>query len=72
MQGVKLSERIRYLHCEDPDGAHGILVLLGNSRHQTKAVDIDTQDDMRFWLTGFRRLEEKQAQAVRPRKLTAV
>jgi len=60
MKGVKLSERIRYIHCEDPDGNHGVLVLLGAYGYPTKAVDIEDQTDMRFWLDGFRRIESRQ------------
>ena len=39
MKGVKLTERIRYMHCEGDDGAHGILVLLGKAQWPTKAVE---------------------------------
>ena len=69
MTGVKLTERIRYMHCRDVNGDHGVLVLLGNSRYQTKAVDIECQADFKFWYSSFRSTEERQAKAIRPRQL---
>ena len=40
MKGVTLTERIKYMHCEDEDGGtHGILVLLGVAQWPTKTAE---------------------------------
>jgi len=54
MKGIILSERIRYVHCEDPEGTHGILVLLGNDEFPTKTFEVNDQADFR---RGFRNLK---------------
>ena len=54
MKGIILSERIRYVHCEDPEGNHGILVLLGNDEFPTKTFEVNDQADFR---RGFRNLK---------------
>ena len=60
MTGIKLSERIRYLHCEDGDETHGILVLLGNRRHPTKLAEVGDQTQFRWWFSKFAKTEEEQ------------
>ena len=54
MKGVILSERIRYVHCEEQEGSHGILVLLGNDDFPTKTFEVNDQADFR---RGFRNLK---------------
>ena len=54
MKGIKLTERIRYIHCEDPEGNHGVLVLLGNDEFPTKTFEVNDQADFR---RGFRNLK---------------
>lgn len=66
MKGIKLTERIRYMHCEGDEGAHGILVLLGDSRYPTKAVEIETQADFRRFYDSFCITEKTQAELSRP------
>jgi len=66
MKGVKLTERIRYMHCEGEEGSHGILILLGNSRYPTKAVEISDQSDFRRFFDSFRVTETTQAELLRP------
>lgn len=60
MTGIKITERIRYLHCEDPDGNHGMLVLLGNHRHPTKIMEVNDQADFRFALKNLKVAEDTQ------------
>jgi hypothetical protein len=62
MKGVKLTERIRYIHCDGEEGAHGVLVLLGTSKLPTKAVEIECQADFRRFYKTFLTLEETQAE----------
>lgn len=66
MKGVKLTERIRYLHCEGDEGTHGILVLLGVSHLPTKAVEIETQADFRKFYNSFVATEKAQFELLNP------
>ena len=66
MKGVKLTERIRYMHCEGEEGTHGILVLLGISQWPTKAVEIETQADFRKFYTNFVSTEKTQNLILNP------
>ena len=66
MKGIKLSERIRYMHCEGEEGTHGILVLLGTDRYPTKAVEIETQADFRRFYDNFRVTEVVQTELLSP------
>lgn len=68
MKGVKLTERIRYMHCQDDDGAHGILVLLGVSQWPTKAVEIHDRADFRKFYNNFVVTEKTQAELLFPAK----
>ena len=54
MKGIILSDRIRYIHCNDDEGNHGILVLLGNDEFPTKTFEVNDQADFR---RGFRNLK---------------
>ena len=73
MTGVKLTERIRYIHCEDPEGNHGVLVLLSAYGYPTKALEVNNQADFRFAYTTFVDVENRQAEMHRPaRQLTTV
>ena len=58
MQGIKLSERIKYLHCKDPEGNHGVMILSGKNGYPTKVASIECQSDFKFWLRNFRLAEE--------------
>ena len=62
MKGIKLTERIRYMHCEDEEGNHGILVLLGNSKYPTKTFEVNDQADFRRGFHNFKVTEETQAE----------
>lgn len=73
MKGVKLTERIRYMHCEDQDGNHGVLVLLGNDKYPTKTFEVNDQADFRLGFKNFVITEQTQAELARPLpELTAV
>ena len=62
MTGVILSERIRYISCEDPEGNHGVLVLLGNDKYQTQTIEVNTQNDFRIGYENLRVAESVQAE----------
>ena len=66
MKGVKLTERIRYIHCEGEESTHGILVLLGARHIPTKAVEIETQADFRKFYDSFASTEKAQAELFSP------
>lgn len=66
MKGVKLTERIRYMHCEGETGSHGILVLLGISHIPTKAVEIKNQADFRKFYDAFVAKEKAQYELLNP------
>ena len=68
MKGVILSERIRYIHCEDPDGNHGVLVLLGNDDYPTRTFEVNDQTDFRI---GFRNLASAEQRQAAPDLVTA-
>ena len=52
MKGIKLTEDINYLHCEDENGGHGIMTLMGNGR-PVRVAEINDQSDFRFWFNAF-------------------
>lgn len=57
LQGVKLSEHIRYLHCHGGDeGGHGVLIFTNPNGSQT-ITDVETQDEFRSELNAFMALE---------------
>jgi hypothetical protein len=68
MTGVKLTERIRYMHCQDEDGAHGILFLLGTAQWPTKAIEINTQAEFKKFYTTFVTTERVQEELLHPIK----
>ena len=72
MKGVKLTERIRYMHCEGEEGAHGILVLLGIAQWPTKAVEVDNQSDFRKFYNKFLASEKAQSDILNPHIREAV
>ena len=72
MKGVKLTERIRYMHCEDGDDTHGILVLLGVSQWPTKAVEVLDQADFRKFYNNFVATEKAQYELLHPNAKSAV
>jgi hypothetical protein len=71
MKGVKLTERIRYMHCEGDQGAHGILILLGISHLPTKAVEIESQADFRKFYAKFVSTEKIQNELLNPHLVPA-
>lgn len=68
MKGVKLTERIRYMHCQDEDGAHGILVLLGVAQWPTKTAEVYTQADFKKFYNHFVITEQTQEELLHPLK----
>lgn len=72
MKGVKLTERIRYLHCQDDDGAHGILVLLGKAQWPTKTAEVYTQADFKKFYNNFVVTEQSQDELLSPTPKQAV
>ena len=73
MTGVKLTERIRYMHCEDAEGNHGVLVLLAAYGYPTKVLEVNDKKDFRFAYSTFASIEERQAEVNRPaRQLSTV
>ena len=71
MTGVKLTERIRYIHCEDPEGNHGVLVLLSAYGYPTKTLEVNDRADFRFAYSTFVDVEKRQDEMNRPaRQLT--
>ena len=66
MKGVKLTERIRYMHCEGDGGTHGILVLLGKAQWPTKAVEVYTQAEFKKFYNNFVTTEQTQDELLKP------
>ena len=63
MKGIKLTERIRYIHCEDEEGNHGVLVLLGNERFPTvHTYEVNDQADFRLGFNNLKVTEQTQAE----------
>ena len=57
LQGVKLSEHIRYLHCHGGDeGGHGVLIFT-NPNGSVTTADVETQDEFRAEFSAFCALE---------------
>jgi len=57
MRAIKLTDDIKYLHCEDEDGAHGVMILHSNDR-PIRVADIGDQSDFRFWFSAFAKTAE--------------
>lgn len=73
MKGVKLTERIKYLHCQDEDdGAHGILVLIGKAQWPTKTAEIYTQADFKKFYDSFVITEKTQEELLHSLKQPAL
>ena len=68
MTGVKLTELIRYMHCEDVEGNHGVLVLLGNEKYPTKVFEVNDQADFRRGFHALKITEDTQAELEIPLK----
>ena len=68
MKGVKLTERIRYMHCEEDGDVHGILVLLGTAQWPTKTVEVYTQADFKKFYNNFVITENSQEELLHPLK----
>lgn len=68
MKGVKLTERIRYMHCQEEEGTHGILILLGTAQWPTKTVEIYTQAEFKKFYTNFVTTERVQEELLHPLK----
>jgi len=72
MKGVKLTERIRYMHCTDGDGSHGLLILLGKYQWPTKAAEIYTQADFKKFYERFVVTEKSQEELMSPQVAVAM
>ena len=68
MKGVKLTERIRYMHCEEDGDVHGILVLLGKAQWPTKTFEVYTQADFKKFYNNFVITENTQEELLHPLK----
>ena len=66
MKGISLTERIKYMHCDGEEGAHGILVLLGKAQWPTKAVEIHDQAEFRRFYKNFVATETTQDELLHP------
>jgi hypothetical protein len=57
LRGVKLSEHIRYVHCDGgDDGGHGVLIF-ENPNGSMTITDVETKDEFRSELSSFMALE---------------
>lgn len=57
LQGVKLSDHIRYIHCHGGDeGGHGVLIFT-NPNGSLTVTDVETKDQFRAELSAFMALE---------------
>ena len=58
MRGVKLSEHIRYLHCDGDNqaGGHGVLIFDNPNGIQT-VTDVETREEFHAELSAFMALE---------------
>jgi hypothetical protein len=68
MKGVTLTERIKYFHCTDEGGPHGVLVLLGKAQWPTRAVEVLDQSDFRKHYDNFIVAEKMQEELLSPRE----
>jgi len=59
MRAIKLTDDIKYLHCEDEDGAHGVLILHSNNR-PVRVAEVNDQSDFRFWFSAFAKTAESR------------
>lgn len=59
MQGIKLSAFINYLHCEDPEGGHGVMTFATPDGAQPKVASIEDQQDFKFYFAQFKKAETK-------------
>ena len=67
MQRIKLTERIRYIHCNDDEGNHGVLVLLGNERFPTvHTQEVNDRDDFRLGFNNLKVTEDTQNELLTP------
>lgn len=55
MRAVKLSERIRYLHCE---GGHGVMTFVGRNGSPQFVKEIADRDDFALNYNVFRMMED--------------
>jgi len=66
MKAVSLTDRIKYLHCQDEEeneGGHGVLILTDTDGMPTKVVSVDDQTDFKFWYKNFSLIEKTEAVA---------
>jgi len=57
LRGVKLSEHIRYIHCDGGDeGGHGVLIFK-NPNGSVTVTDVETRGQLRAELSAFMALE---------------
>ena len=61
MQGVKLTERINYIHCPgDEDGSHGVLVLLPTKNYSIVYLEVNDQEEFKTAYENLVITEETQ------------
>lgn len=61
MQGVKLTERISYIHCPgDEDGSHGILVLMPTKNFSIVYLEANNQEEFKIAYENLVITEETQ------------
>ena len=55
MRAVRLSERIRYIHCE---GGHGVMTFCSAGGAPLFVKEVETQEDFRLNYSVFRMMED--------------
>jgi hypothetical protein len=55
LRAVKLSERIRYLHCE---GGHGVMTFIGRNGSPQFVKEIASREDFKLNYSVFRMMED--------------
>lgn len=55
LRAVKLSDRIRYIHCED---GHGVMTFSSRSGVPLFVKDVQSQEDFRLNYSVFRMMED--------------
>ena len=63
MRKIKLTDRITYVHFEEPDeegGNHGLLMLEPRYGFPMKSQCVTDQDEFKFWYSRFIKTEEDQ------------
>jgi len=59
MRGIQLSSFIKYAHCTDPEGGHGVMIYSPPDGSQPKIASIEDQKDFKFYFEQFKKAETK-------------